>query len=160
MLDKIPHNRADFETLFAAYRETKNRLDKADMKLADKTAALAAKHQQDTAADREKLAEIALCLEQYATEHRAELTNHGKSKTVQTVSGCLKWRKTPPAVQIDGDLSSVLTEIRRRKLSRFIRVKEELNKTALLAERELLERRPIAGVSIIHGKETFTIETA
>lgn len=158
MLHKKPNNRAAFEKLFAQYRETKQRLDKAEMKLAEKTAALAAKHQQETATDRENLAEMAMCIEQYALEHRAELTDNGKNKTVQCVSGCLKWRKTPASVQINGDLNTVLAEIRHRKLSRLIRVKEEINKTAILAERDLLTRRPLAGVQIVDGKESFTIE--
>ena len=161
MKNSIPKNHAEFEKLFAEYRETKNRLDMADLKLADKQAALAAKHQQETTSDRDRLKHIAAQLQQYATDHRAELTDNGKTQTIKTVSGCLMWRKVRSTVEIDRNLTDdVLAEIRKRNWTQFIRVKEEPNKTAMLAERDLLERNPIIGVSIVDGKETFTIETA
>ncbi|XXQ69425.1 host-nuclease inhibitor Gam family protein [Neisseriaceae bacterium B1] len=91
-------------------------------------------------------------IQAYAEQHRQDLTNNGKTQTVKLLSGSLKWRKKPASIQIDGELSQVLAELRRRKLARFIRVKEEINKTALLA------KRPIHGIAIADGGETFSIE--
>lgn len=152
-----PTTRAEFENLFNEYSSLCRRLERADNIAAEAAASMAAKHQQDTAADRCKKQEMETAISDYAWQHRNELTENGKSKTAKIGTGCLKWRKAPAAVQITGDIEAILEQLRRRKLSRLIRVKQEIDKTALLAERELISRRPIDGIEIADGAETLSI---
>lgn len=96
----------------------------------------------------------------YATDHRAELTDNGKIKTVKIGSGCLKWTKSRAKVEITGDTAAIIASLKRRKLSRFIRVREELDKIAILKEHAAI-KTPINGLTIIQGGESeiVTIET-
>ena len=51
-----------------------------------------------------------------------------------------------------------LVKLERRRLNRFIRVKEELDKTALLKETGAI-KTPIDGLQIVDGVEKLIIET-
>ena len=44
------------------------------------------------------------------------------------------------------------------ELERFIRVKEEINKEAILNERDKFDKGQVAGLKIVDGKEQFVIE--
>jgi len=88
----------------------------------------------------------------YAESRRSELTNNGKIKTVSVVSGDFGWRITPPAVSIK-NVEKVLKELRAQGLSDFIRIKEEVNKEAILADPEIALEVP--GVKITRQEEFF-----
>lgn len=134
----------------------RRRADKA-AKLQAKLAALQAKHEQEAAADNGEIRRLQADIAAYAERHRATLTDSGKSKTVKIGNGCLKWRKQPAKVDVTGDPTAILAALKRRKLTRFIRVKEELNKAAILKEADAI-KTPIAGLSIIESGETLTID--
>lgn len=85
--------------------------------------------------------------------NRDTLTQEGKVKTARLASGEIRWRTRPPSVSVRA-LDNVLEALKRLKLSRFIRVKEELNKEAVLNEPESVKH--IKGISI-NQKEDFVI---
>ena len=62
----------------------------------------------------------------------------------------MKWRMRPPRVAIRA-VDNVLETLKRLGLSRFIRVKEEPNKEAMLAEPEAVAG--LAGVKIEQGED-------
>lgn len=81
---------------------------------------------------------LANALEAYATRER----EFAKGKTVTIASaGVVRWLDSPPALEID-DISALLAQLRKRKRHRYIRVREEIDKSALL--RALLRRPHIA----------------
>jgi phage host-nuclease inhibitor protein Gam len=88
----------------------------------------------------------------FAGRHRAELTQDGKTRTVSVVSGDFGWRMTPPAVSIR-NTEKVLAELHSRRLTAFIRTKEEINKEAMLANQE--NALPVPGVKISQHEEFF-----
>lgn len=90
----------------------------------------------------------------YCEAHRAELTNGGKVKTANLVTGEVQWRQRPPSVSIRG-ADAVLETLARMGLTRFIRTKQEPNKEAMLNEQDAV--RGIAGISIVSGVEDFVI---
>lgn len=92
-------------------------------------------------------------VQRYCEANREELCPKG-SKTAQLVTGEVSWRQRPPSVVIRG-LDSVLETLQRMGLTRFIRIKTEPNKEAMLNEPESL--RGIAGISITTGVEDFII---
>lgn len=69
----------------------------------------------------------------WAEAHRDELTQGGKVKTANLMTGELRWRITPPSVVLVR-VSAALEELRLKGLGRFIRTKDEVNKEAILAD--------------------------
>ena len=66
----------------------------------------------------------------------------------------MSWRQRPPSVSIRG-VETVLETLLRMGLGRFVRVKSEPNKDAMLNEPEAV--RGIAGISIVTGVEDFIV---
>lgn len=93
----------------------------------------------------------------YAEAHREDLTNGGKTKTVAFTTGEIGWRQRPPSVSVRA-ADTVIETLKRMGLNRFVRVKEEVNKEAILAEPEAA--RGIAGLAITVGVEDFFIVPA
>ena len=90
----------------------------------------------------------------YCEAHRDELTNAGKVKFANFITGEVNWRQRPPSVSIRG-ADAVLETLARMGLTRFIRTKEEPNKEAMLNEPDAV--RGIAGINIVTGVEDFVI---
>jgi len=86
----------------------------------------------------------------YAEVHRDELTDDGKSKTVQVPTGEFGWRMTPPKVSLRG-VDPILKSLHSLELTRFIRTKEEIDKEAMLKEPEVASG--VEGVSINQHEE-------
>jgi len=90
----------------------------------------------------------------FAETHRQELTDGGKRKTVELPTGTFGWRLTPPAVSLR-NVKQILESIKHLGLTQFIRVKEEIDKEAMLAECETASK--IKGVSI-GQREEFVVK--
>lgn len=78
----------------------------------------------------------------------------GKGKTANLITGEVSWRQRPPSVRISS-ADTVIDTLKRLGLSRFVRVKEEPNKDAILAEPDAV--RGVAGIAISTGVEDFII---
>ena len=93
-------------------------------------------------------------LETYAEANREMLLPDGK-KTVVLSAGNFGWRMTPPKVSAGrGGDAKVLKKVKELKLNLYIRIKEELDKEALLRDKPV-----IAGVKYTQ-KEEFFIESS
>lgn len=94
-------------------------------------------------------------VQSYCEANRDELTLNGKTKTGQFVTGTVQWRQKPPSVVARG-VDAVIETLKQFGLSRFVRVKEELNNEAILNEPAAVSG--IAGLSIKSGVEDFVIQ--
>ena len=148
---------AELKAAFTEWQKLNSKAQKAAAAYADKAAALKVKHDTATAPMAERMAELEAGIKAYATAHKAELTN-GKGKTAAVGSGFIKWRSARGSVQISSNVEAVIAELKRRRLSRLIRVKYEVNKTAVMDSAALLEKRPIDGLQIIKGGEEITLQ--
>ncbi|QEY23820.1 host-nuclease inhibitor Gam family protein [Neisseria animalis] len=148
----------DIAAAVKEYGALSRKLDKAATKLADKTAALKEKYQAETAADTAALEELETRIKVYAEAHKAELTG-GKGQTAKIGAACIKWRKGRPSVKVTGNPEEIIKAIKRRRLSRWIYSREEINKAAILQEIDTLQAKPIDGLEIIPAGETINIET-
>jgi len=90
----------------------------------------------------------------YCEAHRDELTNAGKVKTANFVTGEVQWRQRPPSVSVRG-VDAVIETLKRLGLTKFLRTKEEINKEAILNEPD--QARGVAGITIVTGVEDFVI---
>jgi len=86
----------------------------------------------------------------FAEVNRDKLTDNGKRKTVEVPTGWFGWRMTPPAVSLR-KVASILESLHSLGLERFIRLKEEVNKEAMLAEPDVAKK--VKGVSIGQHEE-------
>ena len=89
----------------------------------------------------ETLNECAEGLIAYAETHRNQLTDGGKNKTAKFPAGDIAWRMPPTSVRIT-NTEQVLATLRKRSLARFIRMKPEPDKEAMLRDREAAEKVP------------------
>lgn len=124
---------------------------------ADMNAALAAtrKQYEDQARPHaERIKDLAAGVQTYCEAHRDELTKGGKTKTAKLASGEVSWRTRPPSVVVRG-MAAVVDALKKLRLSRYIRTKEELDKEAVLADPEGVEA--IKGITISQ-KEDFVIK--
>lgn len=103
---------------------------------------------------KKRLSSLQAGVQSWCEAHRAELTNGGKVKSANLITGEVQWRQRPPSISIRG-ADSVLDALKNLKLDRFIRTKEEINKEAMLNEPAVV--RGIAGISINSGIEDFAI---
>jgi phage host-nuclease inhibitor protein Gam len=94
-------------------------------------------------------------VQSYCEANRDELTLNGKTKSGQFVTGTVQWRQKPPSVAVRG-VEAVIEALKQFGLTRFIRVKEELNKDAILNEPTVVAG--VAGLSIKSGVEDFVIQ--
>jgi phage host-nuclease inhibitor protein Gam len=75
----------------------------------------------------------------WAEANRDRLTNNGRVKTANMLTGELRWRTTPPACKLVRTKEAI-EEIKSRGLAHlFIRTKEDVNKEAILARQDLIE---------------------
>jgi len=93
----------------------------------------------------EKISQLVEGLFAYAEAHRDELTDGGKRKTVEVPTGIFGWRMTPLSVSLR-DAESILKSLKSLGLQRFIRIKEEVSKGAMLKEPDVA--KTVKGVSI------------
>ncbi|MCP1606434.1 host-nuclease inhibitor Gam family protein [Pseudomonas citronellolis] len=93
-------------------------------------------------------------VQSWCEANRAELTENHRVKFANLITGEVQWRIRPPSVTVRG-ADAVLELLRAKELIRFIRVKEEVNKEAILNEPEAIKGVP--GIIINSGIEDFAI---
>ena len=94
----------------------------------------------------------------YCTTNRDALTDGGKVKFADLITGKVQWRNNPPKVQIRGNDAVLALLEQDEKYDRFVRIKREVNKEAVLNEPDFFVGNPVPGLSIVQGKEFFVIE--
>lgn len=107
----------------------------------------------------ERKAEVESKLEQWSEEHQDVF---GPNKSVETMHGRFGWRISPPAIRLvkPATWAKVLEALERsRDLSRFVRVKAEVDKEALLAARAELGAETLRRIGLtVEQRETFYVE--
>lgn len=98
--------------------------------------------------------ELITQITKYCNEHYDELFS-GKSKTAKLTTGEISRRIKPDCIVVE-DLELALLKLKELNLREFIRVKEDLNKNALLDAPEVINE--IAGVKLQTGLETLLIK--
>ncbi|ULJ61037.1 host-nuclease inhibitor Gam family protein [Wielerella bovis] len=124
----------------------------------DGIAELQEKYAEQSAPLNARISELSSAVQLWGEANRNELTDNGRVKFADLVTGIIKWRNDPPKVSVTG-VQAVLALLRNDpELERFIRVKEEINKEAILNERDKFDKGQVAGLKIVDGKEQFVIE--
>lgn len=120
----------------------------------DAIANITAEHQPTLEAVGVRLKCLQEGVQSYCEAHRSELTNDGKAKTANLITGEVLWRQRPPSCAVRG-AESVIEALKGFGLSRFVRTKEEINKEAILNEPDAV--KGVAGITVVTGVEDFVI---
>lgn len=153
-VDAVPQTLPEVNTAIVEIGQRQRDRDRIE---SDMNAALAAtrKEYEDQALPHaERIKELANGVQTYCEAHRAELTNDGKTKTAKLASGEVSWRMRPPSVAVRG-MAAVIEALKKLKLARFIRTKEELDKDAVLKDPDAVNA--IKGISVTQ-REDFVIK--
>lgn len=145
-LAAVPQNRDEasqaVDEIGAATRE----LTRIEAEMNDRMAEIKTAYETQAAPLRARVDTLTLAIKTWAEANRDELTQHGKVKTHDLPAGQILWRTRPPSVRVTG-VEAVLDSLRRMALERFIRVKEEVNREAILNEPETAARIPGIAIS-------------
>lgn len=115
--------------------------------------------EKEASVPRAQIALLTAGLKTWCDANRAVLTDDGRTKTVDLGTGKVSWRLQPAKVVVKG-VEAVLAELKRLKYRKFIRVKEEIDKEAILAAAPALRDRlaAIPGLTIGSEGEAFACE--
>lgn len=127
-----------------------------EAELNDKIAALQQEYGERVAPIREAATAKTEGLKMFCEVNRDRLTGGGKVKYHRYATGEVSWRSRPAKVTIRGALD-VIEAIKAAKLTKkFLRVKEEINKEAMLEDRATAGA--LKGVTIGSDGEDFLVE--
>lgn len=141
---------ADIKKLGDLMRERTRK--EADMN--DEIAKITKRYQPEFEALGERIDVLQNSIQGYCEANREDLTNGGKVKSANLVTGEIMWRQKPPSVRIKA-ADAVIETLKRLGLGKFVRTKEEINKEAILNEPDQV--RGVAGITIVTGEEQFEI---
>ncbi|TAM72336.1 host-nuclease inhibitor protein Gam [bacterium] len=131
----VPQTREEAVAAIAAIGTNQRERDRIQAAMNDELAAVRERYEAEAKPFADEIGALTKGVHLYCEAHRHELTRDGKVKSHTFASGEVKWRLRPPSVVLRGG-DAVLDALKSLKLDRFIRVKEEVNKEAILAEPE------------------------
>jgi len=104
---------------------------------------------------RRKIFRLAFVIRDYYTANKKELTSGGKLKVVKLINGIFQEYFTKRSVKLIGDESGAAEELEKAGLGRFVRIKKEVDKDAILRHPEKVAG--IKSIKIIEKKKRFLI---
>lgn len=150
----VPQSREECATLIAMIGDQRRALTVLEADMNAELEAVKARYQERAKGHTEILHRGILGVSAWCHANRDELTNGGKIKTHHFATGVVNWRLRPASVKLAG-VKELVARLGRGALKRFLRVKYEVDKEALLRERDAARR--IKGVTIVEGLEDFVI---
>ena len=152
----VPQSKNDCAESSRLLGDLQRQFERQRSEMNDHIAAIAQAHQPLLSELSDRIQALQGGIQAWCEAHRAELCGEGDKlgKTANLVTGEVSWRQRPPSVSIRG-VDTVLDTLLRMGLGRFVRVKNEPNKEAMLNEPEAV--RGIAGISIVTGVEDFIV---
>lgn len=152
----VPQSREAAASQLAKVGELRRVVERRKADAEDQLAEIGRKVEEAITPIEVELAGLETGLQTWCEANRDVLTK-GKTKTAKFATGTVSWRQRPPKVSIRG-LGDVIEKCKSLGLQKFIRIKEEINKDAMLDEPKTAEA--IAGVKIGPACEDFVIEPA
>lgn len=146
----IPQTREAVTTAIRDMGSAQRQLARIEADMNDALAKVREVYEAQAQPLREQITGLQTGVQTWCEANRAELTNNGKTKTAAFASGEIQWRMRPPSVAVRG-VEAVLETLKRLGLDRFLRVKVDVNKEAILSDPEGV--RGVAGIQINQGED-------
>ena len=155
-LAAVPQSKNDCAESIRLLGDLQREFDRQRGEMNDHIAAVTQAHQPALADLSERMLALQGGIQAWCEAHRVDLCGEADKlgKTANLVTGEVSWRQRPPSVAIRG-ADTVLETLLRMGLGRFVRVKNEPNKEAMLNEPDAV--RGIAGITIVSGVEDFIV---
>jgi len=150
----VPQTREEVAEAIARIGQHTRDRARIEAAMNDEIAEIKRRFEQDAQPHGDAIRGLLAGVQTWCEAHRTELTEGGKVKTAAFTSGEVRWRNTPPSVTVRA-VETVLKALRAAGLERFVRVKEEVNKEAILAEPTAV--KGIAGISIKSVEEFVVV---
>jgi phage host-nuclease inhibitor protein Gam len=147
----VAQNREEVDAFIQQIGEAQRRRDELQTAMNDELARVKEHFEAQAAPHAAVIRELGEGVRVWCEAHRVELTRDGKVKTAKLAAGEISWRTRPPKVTVRGE-EIVIAALKRLGLGRFVRTKDEVNKTAILQE-----PADVRGISISKG-EDFVIK--
>lgn len=144
----VPQTRDDATRSVADIGVATREITRLETDMNDELTEIKARYEALADPYRERVLILTQAVQIWAEANRDELTQHGKVKTHALPSGEILWRTRPPSVRVTG-VEAVLDLLRRSGLDRFIRIRQEVNREAILNEPEAVAFIPGLAISQI-----------
>ncbi|HEY9212088.1 MAG TPA: host-nuclease inhibitor Gam family protein [Ancylobacter sp.] len=152
----VPQSTEEATTAIADIGALNREIGRIDADANDKIAAISKETADKVLPLQERVTALTEGLKVWAEAHRLALTNGGKVKFSNLITGVISWRNLPPKVSLR-KVEDVITSIQKMGLSKkFLRTKLEVDKEAMLKEPE--KARTVQGVTIGSAGEEFIVE--
>lgn len=152
---QIPTNRQDLVDKIAELGRQERMRAKIEVEMNNAITKIKQRYEEEVEPVNLAIKQLSSGINAYCEVHRDELTDGGKIKTVNLPSGTISWRKCPPSVRLTSP-DKVIKLLKEKGLSRFVRIKEEVNKDMILSEQAAVTG--IKGIAIVKEKEELAIE--
>ncbi len=150
----VPQTRDEVAKDIARIGELMRKRTRGEADMNDKISQITKDYQPELDMLTQEIEGIQQGVQAYCEAHRDELTDSGKTKTANFVTGEIQWRANPPSVRVS-KADQVIEFLKRIGLGRFVRTKEEINKDAILSEPDAI--KGVQGITIVSGVEQFVI---
>ncbi|MBU2635018.1 host-nuclease inhibitor Gam family protein [Patescibacteria group bacterium] len=155
---EVPKSEEEISEFIGKIGKHQRELTQIETDLNDRIEKIKAKAEEYISSHQKAIEELFAGIFIFADKHRDKLTEKGEKKTVCFPTGDILWRRMPFAVSVASrNIKKAIEMCKYLGLERFIRVKEELDKEAMLKEREVAKK--IWGVNITQ-KEQFVVKPA
>lgn len=149
-----PHNREEADKLIYALGELqRDRIDLGNA-MNEALAAVKLEHEDQAKPINEKISATMASLQAYCEANRAALCPR-ESKTVKFGNGEVSWRRRPPKVTLRS-VEKMIAWCKKHGMAVFVRIKEEINKEAMLADPT--DAAKVPGVTIGSAGEDFIVK--
>ncbi len=146
----VPQSRDDVNEAIAKIGLAQRERARIQADMNDQLAQVKLRFEEAAKPHNEQIEGLTKGVQTWCEAHRVELTKSGKVKFHNFAAGEIKWRMRPPRVSLRA-IDNLLETLKRLGLTRFVRVKEEPNKEAMLAEPEAVSG--LAGVKFEQGED-------
>ncbi len=147
------HSKGQAQVYIKALGDNERKIAKHTAKMNEELAKVAAKYAERITPLQEMNDELETAVKAWCEAHKAELLT-GDGKTANLITGEVSWRCGKPSV-VGSATPELIDRLERFGLHRFIRIKKELDKTAILKEPNAIA--DIEGVSVKAATEEFII---
>lgn len=152
---RVPQSREEVVANIRTLGDVQRDLMRARAEMNDEIAEITESYAGEIDSARKQITELQESIQAWCEAHRSELCP-GRIKTANLTTGEVSWRQRPPSATVSRKgIETVIRDLREAGLERFIRVVEEVNKEAILAEPAAVAG--IAGIKIQTGVEDFVI---
>jgi phage host-nuclease inhibitor protein Gam len=149
----VPQSLAEVNEAIAEIGTSQRERDRIQAEMNDNLAAVRAEYEAIAKPLAARIADLSKGIAMYCEANRDALTKGGKTKTARLATGEVSWRTRPPSVSVRGGARSeiVIAALRKLKLDRFLRIKTEIDKDAILADRAAVSM--VKGITISQREE-------